>query len=63
MKPHPHTLQKVTLEFDDEIMVLEGMDAVLWINAADATAGYAYFHGCNAFDKLDVTWDVTKKDK
>ena len=52
---------KVTLEFDDKIMELEGEEAVKWSNNCESVGSIAMVHGMNAFDSNPVKWKVTTK--
>ena len=52
---------KVTLEFDDKIMVIEGLEAEKWDKHCTAVGTLAYTHGMNPFDDDPVKWQTTDK--
>lgn len=49
-------IKKVTIEFDDKIMMLEGEEAEKWSEHNSALASLAYTHNMNLFDLDPVKW-------
>jgi len=52
-------IQKVTLEFEDEIATLSGEEAENWKSAADSQATFCHVHGI-AFPNFP--WEIKKKN-
>ncbi len=55
-------LLKVTLEYDDEIMTIDGKEAEKWNHCNTVLATLAYAHGMNPFDAYPVKWTIEKKE-
>jgi hypothetical protein len=54
-------LLKVTLEFDDKTMTIEGEEAEKWDKHITGLASLADIHGMNPFDTDPVRWQVEVK--
>ncbi len=52
---------KVTIEYDDRILVAEGEEAERWHSNNQGVVALAYVHGMNAFDSNLVKWQVIEK--
>jgi len=57
--PEYGKIQKVTLEFENVILTVEGENAVMWKTFADGQAALAYVHGSRP---TAPNWTVTEKD-
>ena len=53
---------KVTLEFDDKIMTIEGEEAEKWDNHCLGMATLASIHKMNPFDSDPIKWNVQEKE-
>lgn len=52
-------IQKVTLEFENKIIYLEGEDAVAWKSLADSQSVFAHVHGIK---HNPLNWKEISKD-
>ena len=55
-------LIKVTLEFDDKIMTIEGDEAFKWDAHNLSLSVLAHAHGINPFDTDPIRWTVQTKN-
>ena len=53
---------KVTIEYDDKIMIAEGVEAERWSENCSSVAIIAQVHGMNAFNSNPVKWERIEKD-
>jgi hypothetical protein len=54
-------LKKVSLEFDDEIWIVEGDEAEKWDKHQTSISLLAQIHGMNPFQNDPINWFKTKK--
>lgn len=54
-------LLKVTLEYEDKIMTIEGTDAEKWNNHNLAVSQIAQIHNMNPFKDDPIIWTITDK--
>ena len=54
-------LLKVTLQFDDKIMSIEGEEAEKWNSHCSSVARLASTHGMNPFDSDPIRWKVNNE--
>jgi len=55
-------LLKVTLEFDDKTMIIEGDEAFKWDAHNLSLSVLAHAHGINPFDTDPIRWTVQTKN-
>ena len=53
-------LLKVTLEFDDKTMTIEGNEALRWEEMCNSLSILAQAHGMNPFDESPIKWRERK---
>jgi hypothetical protein len=56
-------LLKVTLEYEDKIMTLEGEEAEKWNNHNLAVAQSAQLHNMNPFKDDPINWTISTNPK
>jgi hypothetical protein len=56
-------LQKVTLEFDEEIWTAEGEEVERWDRFQSSVCALAQIHGMNPFQNEPIKWVKTKKEE
>lgn len=52
---------KVTLEYEDEIKTINGEEAEMWLDNANACVSIAAIHNMNPFDKRPTMWNIKFK--
>ena len=52
---------KVTIEYENKIMIVEGEEAEKWQKNNESVVAIAYVHGMNAFDSNPIKWRVVEK--
>jgi hypothetical protein len=59
--PEKGKILKVTIEFEHEILQLEGTEAEKWSKHNESVASLATVHGMNPFDFDRINWTVIPK--
>lgn len=52
---------KVTIEYEDETLTVEGKEAEKWHQHCQSIGTLAYIHNMNPFDTDPINWKTTKK--
>jgi len=55
------TILKVTLEFDNHVEIVEGIEAEKWLSHCESLAILAHSHGMNPFDADKIKWTIIEK--
>ena len=54
-------IRKVTIEFDNKVLTVEGEEAKKWQEHNKTLSFFAKTHGQNPFDSDPINWKETKK--
>lgn len=56
-------LLKVTLEYEDKIMTIDGYEALKWNDHNLIVAQFAQFHNVNPFKDNPINWNISTNPK